>query len=188
MNSRYLERALQDELSILRSKANSRNDQVNKSAFSLGQLCGPEGLDKNEVERLLRQAAEENGYVEKDGLRAVLGTIRSGLEAGMKSRGLIPNGDELKPQGAHRKRPRRAVEARAVDAEARARRETAASDVQLPDWTPPGRRREAVFKDVGKTEPAPIKGEIRRHRYLRGGNVVRVKIKYQTADGGGVDE
>ena len=51
-----------------------RNDQVNKSAFSLGQLCTPEGLDKNEVEHLLRKAAEENGYVEKDGLRAVLGT------------------------------------------------------------------------------------------------------------------
>ena len=58
-----------------------------------------------------------------------------------------------------------------------------ASRTSIPDWTEPGEDGKPFFKDIGKTEPAPIKGEIRRHLYRRDGNVVRVKIKYQTADG-----
>ena len=184
MNSSYLERALQDELSILRSKAINRNDQVNKSAFSLGQLCTPEGLDKNEVEHLLRKAAEENGYVEKDGLRAVLASIRSGLEAGMKKPRPIPNGKAPTARRSPPERPRRAVAMlRAVNPqivhhEPAPRSET--SDIPIPDWTPPGRDGKPFFKDIGEPEPAPIGREIRRHLYRHGGEVVRAKIKYRT--------
>jgi hypothetical protein len=60
-----------------------RNNQLNRAAFSLGQLIAGGELDHGEVERRLVEAATENGLVADDGMRSVLATIRSGAGAGM---------------------------------------------------------------------------------------------------------
>ena len=79
----YAEKALQDELDILANKRGGRNDQLNISAFNLGQLVGAGLLTADVVERELYSAAIANGYVQKDGERETMGTINSGLRSGM---------------------------------------------------------------------------------------------------------
>jgi hypothetical protein len=152
----YAQAALDRECEILATTAIGRNDQANRSAFSIGQLCGPDGLDPREVERRLLAACEANGYVQKDGAAAARATIRSGLEKGMRQPRGIPqaNGDARhRPAGTPR-----------------------LSGVPVPDWTPPqdGKPR---FDAVGRPEPRRINGEIRRHVYRRDGEPVRVKVK-----------
>lgn len=77
--SAYAEAALRDELSILVSTPEGqRNDQLNRSAFSLGQLVGAGYLEQDRVEQELTQAARQNGLPESE----IGPTLRSGLEAG----------------------------------------------------------------------------------------------------------
>ena len=74
----YGAKALEDELTRLRAAPNgSRNDQLNRSAFALGQLVGGGVLDRAEVESELLAATD---LPEKEA-RA---TIASGLEAGIQ--------------------------------------------------------------------------------------------------------
>jgi len=77
----YAQTALRMELHAVCSAANgTRNQTLNKAAFSLGRLVGGGYLDRAEVEAALRGAAESAGLdaVEIDA------TLRSGLASGMQ--------------------------------------------------------------------------------------------------------
>jgi hypothetical protein len=78
----YGRAALRDELRTLAStQVGMRNNQLNKSAFSLGQLLAAGVLDRDEVERRLTSVATAIGL----GAREIQATLRSGLEAGMRN-------------------------------------------------------------------------------------------------------
>ena len=62
-----------------------RNATLNKAAFSLGQLVGGGELDAALVGEELLAAADACGLVSEDGHRAIEKTIRSGMDAGIKS-------------------------------------------------------------------------------------------------------
>lgn len=68
---------------ITNALAGTRNDQINKSAFNLGQLIADGLLDENMVRERLYAAAIACGYVKDDGEQAALNTINSGLRGGM---------------------------------------------------------------------------------------------------------
>ena len=73
--------ALKLELSNLRHAAEgTRNDTLNKAAFNLGQFVGGGYLDRARVESELSAAAAMIGLGESE----TAGTIRSGIEAGIK--------------------------------------------------------------------------------------------------------
>lgn len=77
---RYALAALDNEAQALRGATEgNRNDQLNKSAFSLGQLVGGGELDRAVVESVLSSAAADIGLDDSE----VPSTIRSGIEAGM---------------------------------------------------------------------------------------------------------
>jgi hypothetical protein len=78
----YGRAALQSELSILaRTPIGARNNQLNRSAFCLGQLLAAGLLDRREVEQTLTAVARAIGL----GAREVQATLQSGLEAGMRN-------------------------------------------------------------------------------------------------------
>ena len=78
--TKYAQAALSNELRLLQSASNgTRNDQLNRSAFALGQLIGAGLLDRFDVESDLTRVALELGLTEAE-TRA---TIKSGIEAGM---------------------------------------------------------------------------------------------------------
>jgi hypothetical protein len=77
----YVERALKDEVGrVARAQEGDRNSQLNRSAFSLGQLVGAGVLDEREVEAELHQVALLAGLDESE----IGPTIRSGLGSGMR--------------------------------------------------------------------------------------------------------
>lgn len=82
---KYVDRAIERELNSLLGTRSHRNDALNEAAFKLGQLVGASwaGLSQHDVEQSLLNAAEQNGYVGKDGKSAALSTIHSGITAGM---------------------------------------------------------------------------------------------------------
>jgi putative DNA primase/helicase len=83
---KWAEAALSDELRTLAGAAQgTRNDQLNRSAFSLGQIVGGGYLSQHEVETALYNACITNGLVSDDGEKGVLATINSGLKAGLQS-------------------------------------------------------------------------------------------------------
>jgi hypothetical protein len=97
---RYAEAALRDETSILAStKAGSenRNNQLNKSAFALGQLVGSGDLTAGEVILALSEAAEITGL----GSEGIRKTILSGLESGRQH----PREITEKPTGGPKDEP-----------------------------------------------------------------------------------
>ncbi len=72
--------AFDDELAILgAAQLNNRNNQLNKSAFALGQIAGAGLLDQREVESALERKARNIGLDDSE----IGSTIRSGLAAGM---------------------------------------------------------------------------------------------------------
>jgi hypothetical protein len=78
--SRYAAAALLAEArAVMTAAPGTRNDTLNRAAFSLGQLVGAGLLDRDAVEAGLADAAHLAGL----GEREVAGTIRSGLEAGL---------------------------------------------------------------------------------------------------------
>lgn len=90
--SRYARAALDDEVETLRKiVAGARNDELNKAAFSLGQLVGGKQLPRSLVEEELYAAANSNGLVGDDGESSVRATIHSGVEAGVEE----PRGPQL---------------------------------------------------------------------------------------------
>jgi putative DNA primase/helicase len=89
---RYAEAALRDEvLTMAGSPMHSRNDQLNRSAFAMGQLVAAKVLSENEVISELSRAAENTG-LSPDEIRK---TIISGLEAGARHPREIP--DKTRP-------------------------------------------------------------------------------------------
>lgn len=166
----YGRAALDRECEELARTAHGRNDRLNRAAFSLGQLVGAGLLTDDEVERRLLNAATTNGYIAKDGLASTRATIRSGLAKGA----LEPRTDL--PDLSSRHAP--------VLVGDGARRPCAPPwpvlslrDVPLPDWTPPDEDGKPYFTAPGASQPTPVKGEVRRHIYVRDGEPVRVKVK-----------
>jgi hypothetical protein len=81
----YAAAALATELATLRATKTGRNDQLNRSAFALGQLVAVGALDAQHVRNELTAAATDNGYVAKDGIHAMHATLESGLGKGMEN-------------------------------------------------------------------------------------------------------
>jgi putative DNA primase/helicase len=77
--------ALEAECQELASAASgSRNDQLNRSAFSLAQLVAGGELGETEVKSALFEAASACGLVQDDGRPSVDKTIWSGFNAGIQ--------------------------------------------------------------------------------------------------------
>lgn len=77
--SQYAQKALEDEYAAMASTAEgSRNDQLNTSAFNLGQLVGSGELSEVLVIERLTAAAEHSGL----GAKEIESTLASGLDAG----------------------------------------------------------------------------------------------------------
>jgi hypothetical protein len=85
MSAAYAQAALDQECARLARTTSGRNQQLNASAFSLGQLVGAGVLDRRVVEQHLFGAAEACSYVAKDGAAAAHSTIKSGLDRGERS-------------------------------------------------------------------------------------------------------
>ena len=84
---RYAEAALRDEVLILAgTPGGNRNEQLNKSAFALGQFVAAGVLSEGEVLLELSEAAENTG-LDSDEIRK---TILSGLDAGRQHPREIP--------------------------------------------------------------------------------------------------
>jgi putative DNA primase/helicase len=82
-NRSWAETALDDECDKLASTSKGeRNDQLNRSAFSLGQIVGGGSLSEDEVIEALMQAAETNGSLKDKGKTVCTKTIKSGLSKG----------------------------------------------------------------------------------------------------------
>lgn len=85
--SAYGHAALEGELAKLRAARNGeRNDQLNRSAFALGQLVGAGELDRGCAETALTEAALSVGLTENE----THATIRSGLDSGIAEPRIIP--------------------------------------------------------------------------------------------------
>lgn len=114
----YAQTAMKMELhAVCGATEGSRNQTLNKAAFSLGTLIGGEYLDRAEVEQALMAAAESCGLIADpgDGEARTRKTIRSGVEAGMreprhidvkepppKTAGQIPSGEYILTPGPHK--------------------------------------------------------------------------------------
>lgn len=86
MNEAYVTHAVDREIDELETTAEGgRGDQLNRSAFNLGQLVAANAISRGEAENLLYNAAITNGLMSKDGERQVLATIRRGLDGGVRS-------------------------------------------------------------------------------------------------------
>lgn len=77
----WAQKAFDQEVSAVRSaKEGQRNAQLNRSAFSLGQIVGAGLLEEKEVEEELTRTACTIGLADKE----IAATLQSGLAAGMK--------------------------------------------------------------------------------------------------------
>ena len=160
----YAKAALDRECEKLSGTRHARNDQANRSGFSMGQLIGAGALDRHDVEHRLFGACVTNGYVGKDGAVAARASIKSGLDKGILDPRTLPEGTsngshhrEL-PQAAPKPQPK-------------------LSGVPLPNWTVPDENGKPKFISVGQAEPKRFDDEARRHRYERDGEAVRYKVK-----------
>ena len=80
---RYAEAAIAAEIAALKGAGKGgRNNQLNRSAFALGQMVGAGWLTEATATSLLAAAAADCGLAADDGLPACLATIRSGLKDG----------------------------------------------------------------------------------------------------------
>jgi len=100
----YALTAMKMELNAVRTaRAGSRNQTLNRSAFSLGTLIGGGYLGRAEVEEALMAAAEACGLIADpdDGPEITRNTIHSGIEAGMREpRRIDLKGPPPGPNGA----------------------------------------------------------------------------------------
>lgn len=90
VDNRYVAAALQGEVQRILDTPKGgpgvpgRNDQLNRSAYALGQLVGAYLLGQVTAETALRAAADAVGLIDEDGIRQVEATIASGLTAGLR--------------------------------------------------------------------------------------------------------
>ncbi|HQP56665.1 MAG TPA: hypothetical protein PLN83_11190 [Syntrophorhabdus sp.] len=88
---KYAQAALQNEISILSNKSEGeRNNQLNKSAFALGQFVSAGHLEEREVVKALLKAAIYVGLSHDE----IEKTIRSGLDAGANHPRKIPDSSD----------------------------------------------------------------------------------------------
>jgi hypothetical protein len=88
--SAYANKALLDELALIeQAPVGDRNAQLNASAFALGQLVAAGVLDQGIVEQGLQGAARQIGLDRRE----IVGTIRSGIAAGLKQPRILPERD-----------------------------------------------------------------------------------------------
>ena len=66
------------------ARPGTRNEMLNRAAFSLGQLIAAGALAESEVRDRFYNACVANGLIHDDGPAAVRATIESGLNAGLK--------------------------------------------------------------------------------------------------------
>lgn len=78
----YVASAVRAELDAVATCRSGRNDQINKSAYSLGRLVGAGLLDRAEVHQALTDAAQLAGVDPAE--RKAQDTIRRGIEAGTR--------------------------------------------------------------------------------------------------------
>ncbi|MFJ5817353.1 bifunctional DNA primase/polymerase [Streptomyces sp. NPDC093108] len=78
----YVATAVREELEAVATCRTGRNDQLNRSAFSLGQLVGAGLVDRDDVRQALTEAAQSAG-VDPHEAKAQ-STIRRALEAGSR--------------------------------------------------------------------------------------------------------
>ncbi len=167
----YARAALDRECELAATTGHGRNDQLNSSAFSLGQIVGAGLLDRGEVERRLFDAARASGYVGKDGPLAARSTIKSGLDHGLREPRTAP------ADGHAGSAPGRAGSTPVATLPSPRRPAPVLRGVALPAWTPPGEDGKPTFYGVGIVEPKSLDGEERRHVYRRDGEPIRVKVK-----------
>lgn len=89
-NPAYSEAAINSELQKLVGSFSNRNNQLNDSAFNIGQFVGAGEISRSDAATRLFGAATANGYVGKDGGTSARATIRSGLDAGQREPRKIP--------------------------------------------------------------------------------------------------
>jgi predicted P-loop ATPase len=90
LSDKYAARALEDETSAVSQCQVGRANQLNVSAFKLGQLVGAGVLNHSEAEGSLMAAAAECGLVKDDGFREAQRIIAGGLRDGAKQPRQIP--------------------------------------------------------------------------------------------------
>jgi hypothetical protein len=76
----YLKRAIESECLKVALAVADRNNQLNKSAFALGQFAGWPEMNEREAKATLQLAAERAGLLDRE----IIKTIASGWEAGTK--------------------------------------------------------------------------------------------------------
>lgn len=98
---RYGDVALEREIErVANAQQGTRNDTLNRAAYSLGQLVGGGILDEDRVRDELYEASLKCGLVQDDGAHAAQGTIHSGIEAGKKEpRSPEPPGADSNSEG-----------------------------------------------------------------------------------------
>lgn len=94
LSDKYAARALEDETKAVAQCQVGRANQLNLSAFKLGQLVGAGVLSAAEAEGSLLQAAAECGLVKDDGFREAQRITQAGLRDGAQHPRQIP---ERKP-------------------------------------------------------------------------------------------
>jgi len=88
----YAAKALENECRRVREAPDgTRNDTLNRAAFSLGQLVAGGVLEQGLVEQELLAAAEACGLLQDDGSRSCEATIQSGLAAGLNQPRCTPD-------------------------------------------------------------------------------------------------
>lgn len=93
----YARAALQQELNALsNAPVGARNNQLNRSAFALGQLIGTHALDRQEVEAALTLLARSLGLPDTEAHN----TIQSGLNSGIAQPRTIPSHQDPLTNGA----------------------------------------------------------------------------------------
>lgn len=87
----YVRAAVDREVRAVASAGKgTRNDALNRAAYSLGQFVGAKVLSQGEVEHLLISAATASGLVSDDGEIAARKTIASGLTDGIANPRKMP--------------------------------------------------------------------------------------------------
>jgi putative DNA primase/helicase len=95
----YVRAAIDREIETLRGTGKgSRNDQLNRCAFSLAQWIASGAVTASWIETTVLGIAREIGYVADDGEQAAVGTIASGIRAGSAEPREVP-ADEPRRHG-----------------------------------------------------------------------------------------
>lgn len=99
---RWARTALENEANVLiNAEKGTRNSQLNKSAFNLGQIVAGGGLTESEVVYALLGACAQNGLIADDGELSARRTLRSGLEKGQKTPRVARPKDDERVSGVH---------------------------------------------------------------------------------------